>query len=50
MGLKNRSAFREFNKESAQCDLYLKVFVLTLISKLKFSSLKLLYRTIKWKF
>ena len=34
MGLKNMSAFREFNKGNAQCDLYLKVCALTSISKL----------------
>ena len=38
MGLKNITAFTEFNKENTQCDLqFSKTCVLTLISKLNFS-------------
>ena len=37
-GIKNTTAFTEFNKENAQCDLqFSKTCVLTLISKQNFS-------------
>ena len=44
MGLKNMSAFREFNKKMCNGICSLKVCVLTSISKFQ-----LAYATIKWK-